>query len=66
MGNESSLSFCLYSDMLTKVSVIFSLCESDIKPVGLSVILFTANSRSEYHSAKAEYNCEAISLAAGE
>ena len=28
------------SDMLTKVSVIFSLCESDIKSFGLSDILF--------------------------
>ena len=28
------------SDMLTKVSVIFSLCESDIKSLGLSDILF--------------------------
>ncbi len=52
--------------MLTIVSVIFSLCEGDIKPVGLSVILFVENSRSEYHSAQAEYNCEAISLTAGE
>ncbi len=62
----SLLFFCLLSDMLTKVSVIFLLCKSDIKPVGLSVILFAANSRSEYHSAQAEYNCEAISLDAGE
>ena len=33
--NESSLSFCLLSDMLTKVSVIFSLCESDIEALRL-------------------------------
>ena len=42
LDNESSLSFCLYSDMLTAVSVIFSLCESDIQSVGLSDILFAA------------------------
>ncbi len=58
--------FSLLSDMLTIVSVIFSLCESDIKSSGLSDILFADNSRSEYHSAQAEYQCEAISLAAGE
>jgi len=37
---DSSLSFCLLSDMLTKVSVIFSLCESDMKPIG-SVIFYS-------------------------
>ena len=37
----TSLLFLLsVSDMLTKVSVIFSLCESDIKSFGLSDILF--------------------------
>ena len=38
--DESSLSFCLLSDMLTKVSVIFLLCKSDIKPYGFRGILF--------------------------
>jgi len=33
--NESSLSYCLLSDILTKVSVIFSLCESDIEALRL-------------------------------
>ncbi|MBQ3053104.1 MAG: hypothetical protein IJD55_05345 [Clostridia bacterium] len=33
--SESSLSFCLLSDMLTIVSVIFSLCGSDIEALRL-------------------------------
>ena len=36
----SLLFFCLHSDMLTFVSVIFSLCEGDIKPYGFNDILF--------------------------
>ena len=43
LDNGSSLSFYLFSDMLTIVSVIFSLCERDIKPSGLSDILFAHN-----------------------
>ena len=55
--------------------VIFRLRRSDIiaaaivilKPYGFSDILFAyKNSRSEYHSATAEYHCEAIELAVGE
>ena len=34
-----------------------------LKPNGFSVILFASNCRRQYHSALAEYNCEAIPLA---
>ncbi len=49
---ESSLSFYLHSDMLTEVSVIFSRCESDIKPVGLVIFysLITWRSRISLRS----------------
>jgi len=52
--------------MLTKVSVIFSLCESDMKPIGFVIFYSPINLRSKYHSAQAEYHCVAIELAAGE
>ena len=64
---ESALSFCLYSDMLTDVSVIFSHGESGIKPIGLSDILFAYNLASPNTTRlKAAYHCVAIPLAAGE
>ena len=34
-----------------------------LKPRGSSVILFALNCRRQYHSALAEYHCEAIPLA---
>ena len=44
-----------------------SLTGSDIARLRLAVIFYSPkNSRSEYHSARAEYNCVAIELAAGE
>jgi hypothetical protein len=44
-----------------------SLTGSDIARLCLAVIFYSPyNSRSEYHSAEAEYHCEAISLAEGE
>ena len=55
--------------------IFFAFAKSDIiaiaivilKPCDFSDILFAyKNSRSKYHSATAEYHCEAIELAAGE
>ena len=54
--------------------IFFAFAKSDIiavaivilKPYGFSDILFAYNLRSKYHSAHAEYHCEAIELAAGE
>jgi len=44
-----------------------SLTGSDIARLCLTVIFYSPlNSRSEYHSAKAEYHCVAIKLATGE
>ena len=44
-----------------------SLTGSDIARLRLAVIFYSPkNSRSEYHSVQAEYNCVAIELAAGE
>ncbi|MBQ7290225.1 MAG: hypothetical protein IJW76_00680 [Clostridia bacterium] len=44
-----------------------SLTGSDIARLRLAVIFYSPkNSRSEYHSAQAEYHCVAIELAAGE
>ena len=51
----------VFSDMLTFVSVIFSLCESDIKSVGLSDILFAFQTcEANITWTKSKYNCEAI------
>ena len=47
--------------------VIFSLRESDIETYGFSDIIFAIKlGKAQYHSALAEYHCEAISLAEGE
>ena len=54
--------------------IFFALAKSDmiaiaiviLKPCGFSDILFAYNLRSKYHSAQAEYHCEAIELATGE
>ena len=44
-----------------------SLTGSDIARLRLAVVFYSPkNSRSEYHSAQAEYHCVAIELAAGE
>ncbi len=44
-----------------------SLTGSDIARQSLAVIFYSLkSSRSEYHSAQAEYNCVAIELATGE
>ena len=65
----------LFSLFLLVLKVIFfadaksdiSLTGSDIARLRLAVIFYSPkNSRSEYHSAQAEYNCIAIELAAGE
>ena len=45
--DESSLSFCLQSDMLTVASVIFSLCESDMKPIGFVIFYSHITWRSQ-------------------
>ena len=65
----------MFSLFLLVLKVIFfsgaksdiSLTGSDIARQSLAVIFYSPkNSRSEYHSAQAEYNCVAISLAVGE
>ena len=53
--------------------IFFAFAKSDIiafaivilKPTASVIFYSPYNSRSEYHSAKAEYHCEAISLAKG-
>ena len=75
--NESSLSFCLLSDMLTKVSVIFSFENSSpmaryfqkkviLNPTGSVIFYSPETCEANNTRRKAEYHCVAISLAVGE
>ena len=69
--NSALLSFFCFLQVIffadAKSDILVASQQSDIEALRLQwYFIRLVNSRSEYHSAQAEYHCEAIELAQGE